>query len=112
MLAKIEIPASVNYIGGSAFAECSLLRLVKIPRKTISIGIDAFEGCTKLETIVGGEQLRPIGTLAFEGCISLRNVCIDADRSKLTIDKRAFEGCNVLDVSKIFTNTKELSNKI
>ena len=119
-LTSITIPASVIYIGNTAFfgsglesitfAEgsqltaiggvdfrgsfgfCTSLTSITIPASVTTIGWCVFDGCSGLKSITfaEGSQLTTIGSGAFRNCTSLTNITIPA--SVTTIGELAFSG--------------------
>ena len=92
-LTNIEIPSSVNSIGGSAFFVCGSLTNIKIPSSVTSIGDEAFFGCANLRSVTFGEnsQLTSISGGAFRQCSSLINIKIPSNVT--SIGDEAFFGC-------------------
>ena len=73
MLREIEIPSSVTFIGGFAFAKCSDLQQVIIPRGC-KIDIEAFAATSIQKLILEDVDLR--GISIFSSCDSLQHVII------------------------------------
>ena len=103
-ITTIEIPASVETIGSSAFSGCTSLTAIEIPASVTTIGTTAFKGCSKLATVTfeKGSQLKTIGGGysgssyygAFSDCTALTTIEIPA--SVTTIGTAAFKGCSSL----------------
>ena len=88
-LTSIEIPASVETIGASAFSHCSSLATV------------TFENGSQLKTIGGGSY----SSGAFSDCTALTSIEIPA--SVETIEAAAFKGCSSL-ATVTFENGSQL----
>lgn len=116
-LTKLDLPRSLQTIGGFAFSNCTGLTSVTVPRNVIILGYDAFDGCTGLTSVSLPSGLYKIGSSAFAGCTSLTQMtipenvkllddgifinCTSLTRvtlpSSLTvIEDRMFEGCTSL----------------
>ena len=91
-LEEIEIPASVEWIGGGAFQTCPLKSLVLPPRLRV-IGSYAFEG-GKFESVQLPETLIHIGDNAFYQS-SLK--AVDIPSSVMYIGAWAFSQCHQLE---------------
>ena len=116
-LTSVTFPASLKYIGESAFNETQITS-VTIPASVTSIGEYAFNGCSKLSslTFTEGSQLETIGNDAFNGTsisgeltlpASLNTIggyafyatkitAVTIPASLKSIGKYAFNGCNGL----------------
>ena len=70
-LVKVEIPNTINTIGGKAFCNCVKLTTVEMPEGVTSIGGRAFSGCSVLSNIEIPNSVTWIGAYAFAGCYSL-----------------------------------------
>lgn len=114
-LISINFPASLNYIGDSAFQGCK--KLTEINLSGINhLGDQAFMGCSSLKSVIIGknlpficnstflgcsslaeidlpENITYIGCEAFKDCTSLAEVNMNA---VMEIDNNAFEGCTEL----------------
>ena len=103
-LTSIEIPASVETIGASAFKGCSKLATVTFEKesqlKTIGGGYSepnyygVFSDCTALTSIEIPASVETIEAAAFKDCSSLTSIEIPA--SVETIKASAFKGCSSL----------------
>lgn len=100
IIKDLVIPASVVYIGDSAFIGCENLSTVTFKGGRCAIGDNAFRECTSLTSAIGNRDMlksnyvTEIGTYAFFGCTSLEYAEITSDASK--IGKCAFENCGDL----------------
>ena len=111
-LTSIEIPASVETIGASAFKGCSKLATVTFEKesqlKTIGGGSSyygAFSYCTALTSIEIPASVETIEAAAFKDCSSLTSIEIPA--SVETIKASAFKGCSSL-ATVTFENGSQL----
>ena len=110
-LTSIEIPASVETIGASAFAICSKLATVTFEKesqlKTIGGGYSepnyygVFSDCTALTSIEIPASVETIEAAAFKGCSSLATVTFENGSQLKTIgggsySSGAFSDCTAL----------------
>ena len=63
-LQNIELPESIQYIGGYSFRDC-YISSIQIPEKVTYIGEGAFEGCEQLKDIYIPDTTEEIGEYAF-----------------------------------------------
>lgn len=84
-------PGMENVYG---FAQCHALTSVSIPASVRYIGTTAFEECTSLTNVVLSEGLEMIGTYAFRGCSNLRSITIP--ESVIAVADGAFACCEKL----------------
>ncbi len=56
-LTSIELPENLQYIGSSAFQDCSYLTSITIPDAVTEIGSYAFSGCYNLTSVKMGNDL-------------------------------------------------------
>lgn len=115
-LPAVDIPDSVEEIGGSAFINCSALKEVWIPDSVKTMGSAVFKGCDSLEKI-SFPAMRRIEHLTCKKCYSLKEVefrgpvleigadafleCTSLESIEIPegvrwIDQRAFYGCTSL----------------
>ncbi|MDE6655546.1 MAG: leucine-rich repeat domain-containing protein, partial [Anaeroplasmataceae bacterium] len=120
---KVDIPASLTYVGKGLFSGCSYLSDVTLTNnKNVSaymfedcislVGIDLsgitsipeglLSGCTNLEMdteynngLIYDTHTTYIGKYAFRGCRSLENFILN--NTLTTIDEGAFQGCTGLE---------------
>ena len=87
----IDLPASLNTLGQSAFYGCSKINNINIPCIT-NWGTNVFKDCTALSTVsfAGDFSLSTIPTYTFNGCTSLKSITLPQIIDK--IDTGAF--CN------------------
>ena len=85
---------SLETIGESAFAECTLLTTIVLPSTLETIGASAFNYCSALTTIVLSSTLKTIGANAFYYCFALTTITLY--NSIKTIGDSAFYSCNKL----------------
>lgn len=80
--------ASVIYIGGGAFSNCTGLKSVTIPNSITSITSYAFAYCTSLTIVNIPDSVTSIGEGSFLYCTSLKNISIP--NSVINIGEWAF----------------------
>ena len=96
-LQGIEIPASVTYIGPSAFLGCRYgLTSIAIPEGVTEIGNSAFSGCTSLTSVTIPNSVTLIGDYAFSDCTSLSDIPYRFSSQLTEIGDYAFYNCNSL----------------
>ena len=79
-LTSVTIPASVTFIGNSAFSNCSNLTTVTFdgtPTLT-SIGGGAFLNCTGLTSVTIPASVKSIGDWIFQDCSNLASVTLNS----------------------------------
>lgn len=114
---KVEMPASIAYVGTVAFRSCRDLEEITLGSKVTkvennafwgctsltalnvspalqSIGNYAFAACTALTDVTWGDSLDSIGTYAFSGCTSLENIALPSPLRTLGVN--AFLDCTAL----------------
>ena len=93
-LDKLDLPASLEEIGASAFYANTNMKTVKVAANSQlkNIGYGAFAGNTALETFTfeGASKLETIGTQAFKGDTKLTH--FDFPATVKTIGESAFNG--------------------
>ena len=112
-----EKGSQLKTIGGGssyygAFSDCTALTSIEIPASVETIGASAFKGCSSLATVTfeNGSQLKTIGggsysSGAFSDCTALTSIEIPA--SVETIEAAAFKGCSSL-ATVTFENGSQL----
>ena len=98
-LERIEIPASVEIIGGSAFYNCSSLAAVTFEDgsrlKTIRFG--TFQNCAALESITIPSSVDSVSWSIFEDCSSLKTVTFESGSALKSIELQMFYNCSSLE---------------
>ena len=95
-----EKESQLKTIGGDyyygAFSDCTALTSIEIPASVETIGNTAFSDCSSLATVTfeKGSRLKTIGNNAYYRCTSLTSIEIPA--SVETIEKKAFFHCSKL----------------
>ena len=115
-LTSIEIPASVETIGGSAFEDCTSLQSVMFEKgtqlKTIEGGYQgrrsAFYNCTSLTKIEIPASVETIGWIAFRNCTSLQTVTFEKGSKLKTIGSDVFSDCTSLTSIEIPASVEEI----
>jgi hypothetical protein len=72
-----NIPATVKYVGNSAFDACASLTEIIIPNTVQKIGNYAFEYCTGLTKLHLYKNTNSIGAGAFYNCTGLQSIEIE-----------------------------------
>src|SRR5574344_31844 len=101
-LTSVTIPASVTFIGGSAFSYCTGLTSITIPASVTSIGNSAFSHCTGLTSATIPASVTSIGEYAFYYCTGLTSIDLSATNKLQTIGEEAFSYCSA---AKFITTT-------
>ena len=74
-LGDVTFSESLVSIGNSAFENCYInLTALDLPDSLETIGGYAFRGCTALETVTMGDNVKSIGDFAFDGCSLLAEI--------------------------------------
>ena len=106
-----EKESQLKTIGGDyyygAFSDCTALTSIEIPASVETIGNTAFSDCSSLATVTfeKGSRLKTIGNNAYYRCTSLTSIEIPA--SVETIEATAFKRC-----SKLTTVTFEKGSQL
>ena len=106
-----EKESQLKTIGGDyyygAFSDCTALTSIEIPASVETIGNTAFSDCSSLATVTfeKGSRLKTIGNNAYYRCTSLTSIEIPA--SVETIEATAFSDC-----SKLATVTFEKGSQL
>ena len=102
-LIEVQLPESINFIGGSAFYNCTSLKSITLPPNITSLDQD-FMGCTSLEEVkYDGNSLLWIGRGTFQNCESLKSLSLP---SVIDIAENAFENCRSLE--SLMTNANHI----
>ena len=85
-----------DYYYGGAFSDCTALTSIEIPASVETIGNTAFSDCSSLATVTfeKGSRLKTISNNPYYRCTSLTSIEIPA--SVETIEKKAFMHCSSL----------------
>lgn len=90
-MTKLNIPESVEKIGGFAFIGCSHFTSVTIPNTVTSIGEYAFERCSGLTAVSIPGSVTTIGNFAFNECTNITSLTISSGVE--SIGTYAFGSC-------------------
>lgn len=114
-LSSVDFGSSLQKIGASAFAGCTVLYDVALPSTTKEIGDycfmntniktfsapgikkipdSAFENCARLSSVLLSGNMESIGAYAFSGCTQLRNIVIP--EGVTVIEPYTFNECSNL----------------
>ena len=91
-LNSVQIPATVNSIEGTAFANSGLVS-IGLPKSLTNIAAETFAYCQNLSSIVLPDSLTTLGKSAFLSCSNLRRIVIPANVEY--IGSGAFSGCGI-----------------
>lgn len=83
-LKSVTLPATLRFLGSSAFYYCQGLTEISIPSSVESIGSSAFYNCQGLTEIQLSYGLKAIGGSAFSGCSALESMTIPASVTQIT----------------------------
>ena len=116
-LLTVWIGKYIEYIGASAFKNCSKLKEARIGTSvkeataiktagfirsgkviTIEISASAFDNCSKLSRVIINCQVRVIGNSVFSRCVSLRSIVVYSKKLK-TVGKKALKGVHNCKIS-------------
>ena len=131
-LVSINIPSSVTSIGPSAFSECKNLEQVQLSASIRSLADNLFGHCTKLQSITLPDRITQIGGWVFQECAALERIDIPASVTSigqsafsgsgltglviqpglLTIENRAFSGCEDLSYIYFLGSAPDLGAKV
>ena len=93
-LESVQLPDTLESIGGSAFSTCMSLKEVIIPEAVTVIDNFAFSGNDNLERVVFSTSLKKIGNFAFSGSEQLREIVLPD--TVTTVGESAFTNCTRL----------------
>ncbi len=98
----VDLPATITFIGASAFQGCILLEEISLLATTgkLTIGDYAFRDCDSLVTIsfADNSALSEIGNYAFYNCGALQTVSFGTSSVLKSIGSFAFAKCSLLDL--------------
>ena len=100
---------SLEFIGGSAFADCTSLKFVALPNSVTEINICVFANCSSLKLVYLPLHMPTIPQLTFTNCSSLEAVLLP--ESLTTVESNAFQNCNSL-VEVYFPGTEDQLSQI
>ena len=126
-LTRVEIPASVNYIGAGTFCKCSSLKELIIPDDTSLSAIEGyfykdpnplveaiygglFEYCTSLNEIRIPAKIRSLDKYAFVNS-GIRKVVFAAGSQCEKIGEQVFSGCNALESIDLPTSVNTIGDR-
>ena len=104
-IVRVVLPASLRYLGESAFANCGSLESVVFQSDLDSISADLFYGCGSLSEVQIPDSVTSIGARAFMGT-AIGSVIIGSNVR--TIGESAFMNCEQL-VSLTFAQNANLA---
>ena len=80
-------------IGNYAFSGCVKLKNITLPKCKV-IGQCAFEYCSSLSTVTVPDGTLEVGNYCFFNCVSLKSIDMPDSIAKEKIGKQIYEGCN------------------
>ncbi|MBO4849694.1 MAG: leucine-rich repeat domain-containing protein [Prevotella sp.] len=109
--ACLVLPATLEYLGIQAFAECEWLEKVDLGQTTVTdIGEETFLGCKSLTEIELPAALTSIGSGAFYGCEALESIVLPDSMQR--VGDSAFENCTALTSFDMGTGLVELGDDV
>lgn len=108
------IPATISYIGDSAFMECPNLRHIVLPNSIGDIGNSAFAECLELETVVFPDEFQNISDNLFYNCKKLSYVKLPTRQylHPVFFGDSIFYGCESLNAIYIPKNIDLLGRHV
>ena len=100
---KIELPQTIQYIGGSTFENCKNIKSIVLPYELEEIGDYAFKNCKSLQYVRFNNLLSHIGKYGFSGCDNLEEINLSS--SLKNIGEGAFYDCTGLISANISEQT-------
>ena len=98
-LETVELPQSLEVIGGGAFSGCGF-KGITLPQGLVSIEGSAFDSCTSLEAIVIPDSVESVYVNSFFDCTALKEVTIGTGVTML--GPQVFKNCTALE--KVYYN--------
>lgn len=89
------ITYNVEYIGNSAFRDCTELTYVKIPNSIKQIADNAFYGCTSLNTVSISKNITFLNSCTFYNCSSLKKIISYAEAPPHVSSTDVFGGVDI-----------------
>ena len=89
-LVSMELPESLEYLGGAIFEGCRYLKYVSIPENINMIKNGTFYACTSLCDVRLPSELKYIDEYAFAYCVALNNIELG---NTTIINRDAFYEC-------------------
>lgn len=88
---SIDLPDSLQALGGYSFYDCSNLMEIKIPSKITQINKGTFMNCKSLKRVILSDELVRIDEGAFKNCFSLQEIILK--KNVEFVSKEAFANC-------------------
>lgn len=107
VLSEVVLPDTVNSIGSGAFKGCSSLSSVRVPSGITEISESMFSGSGLVEVTVSSGVLS-IGNSAFSECANLRSVVIEGNVT--SIGNSAFSNCVELSSINLPDSVESIGN--
>lgn len=107
-LVSIRIPDGVTELRGNTFEGCTSLRNVELPDSIMEIHGECFVNCKSLQEIKLPPAITEIKGNTFEGCSSLRGIAIP--RGVTRIGSHAFYGCSSLSAVSVPTTVESIGS--
>ena len=99
----------VEYIGASAFQDCSNLKTVQMANSVKEIEYQAFYHCEKLQNITLSDNIKVLKYHTFSDCTSLTK--IELPKNLEEIEARAFYKCNLKEIT-LPKNLEKMENDV
>ncbi len=90
----VNLPEGATMIGEWAFRECVNLRRLEIPATVSYIGREAFRGCIRVSEVCVPDGITVISNGTFRDCVNL--ISVNLPPTLTVIEMCAFEGCRLL----------------
>lgn len=104
----LHVPAGVKKIAFGAFLDCSDLTALNLPDSVESLGGSAFSNCKEIDgTVRMPKDLKEIGAFAFNGCSKVDAFDFSQCTQLTTIGNAAFRDCNARFTVKKDSRVKE-----
>ena len=87
-LTTVNVPASVKYVGEGAFSNCQALTSANVEASVL--GANVFKADGQLATVTLGPQVTDLGNGAFNGCYALTSIVMPEGSALARVGDEAF----------------------